>query len=173
MSDPPSGCPAAAQTFSREQFDLTFDPSKLQLHPEQQLIGRSQSRREQLIGQSVTCQQKQEIQPGCLKRFVFCPENVPSLPVRDSGLISPPPTKPAAAASPLLPSVKHSGAIKDNSENSTFESFLHWFVVSAMKQKHGEKFSLPGREGSSQEPHLRRNQLQPAGCSGLTPTSKI
>lgn len=120
VSDPPSGCPAAARTFSREQLDLTFDPSELQLQPEQQLNGRSQSRREQLIGQSVTYQQKQEIQLGCLKRFVFCPKNVPSPPVRDSGLISPPPTNPAAA-SPLLPSVKHSGAIKDNSENWTFD----------------------------------------------------
>lgn len=132
VSDPPSGCPAAARTFSREQLDLTFDPSELQLQPEQQLtgrrqsrreqlIGRSQSRKEQLIGQSLTCQQKQEMQPGCLKQSVFCPENVPSPPVRDGGLISPPPTNPAAAASPLLPSLKHSGAIKDNRENWTFD----------------------------------------------------
>lgn len=134
-------CPGAARTFSSERFDgadLTFDPSELQLQLEQQLSGRSPSRRQQLIGQLVTSWQEQENQLGCLTWFVFCPENVPSPPVRDTGLISP---SHAASSSSLLPSVKHSEAIQDTSKSLTFA--LHFVSFRSKKQLYGEKARLP------------------------------
>lgn len=113
------GCPGAARTFSSGHFDgadLTFDPSELQLQLqlEQQLSGRSPSRRQQLIGQFGTSQQERENRLGGLNWFVSCPENLPSPPVRDTRLAT-------APSSSLLPSVERSGAVTDDSKNLTFD----------------------------------------------------